>query len=193
MRAKGLGARVIVTEIDPIKANEALLDGFEVLPMKEAAFLGDFFITVTGNTSVIKGEHFDLMRDGAVLANAGHFDVEISKPDLNERAKSKQVIKPNIEEFSLKNGRKLFLLAEGRLVNLASGNGHPVEIMDLSFAIQALSLYYLLKNRCSIKPGVIPVPQEIDRKVAILRLEALGISIDSLTKEQEAYLEDWAM
>jgi adenosylhomocysteinase len=193
LRAKGLGARVIVTEIDPIKANEAILDGFEVLPMQKAAALGDFFITVTGNKAVIRKEHFSVMADGAILANAGHFDVEISKPDLKELAVSVRTVKPNVEEFVLQDGRKLFLLAEGRLVNLASGNGHPVEIMDLSFGIQALSLAYLEKNREQLRPGVIPVPTEIDQGVARLRLEALGRQIDELTPEQKQYLNDWAM
>lgn len=193
MRAKGLGAKVIVTEIDPIKANEALLDGFEVMPMRKAAALGNFFVTVTGNTSVIRSEHFAVMPDGAVLANAGHFDVEISKPGLKDSATSVRTIKPNIEEFVMLDGRKLFLLGEGRLVNLAAGNGHPVEIMDLSFAIQALSLVYLNKNAGLLKPGVITVPQEIDDGVARLRLAALNKEIDVLTAEQKAYLNNWAM
>jgi adenosylhomocysteinase len=193
MRAKGLGARVIITEIDPVKANEALLDGFEVMPMQRAAAAGNFFVTVTGNCNVIRKEHFDVMPDGAVLANAGHFDVEIKKPDLYESALSTRTIKPNIEEFVLAGGRKIFLLAEGRLVNLASGNGHPVEIMDLSFAIQALSMQYLLKTKETLKPGVISVPQEIDQRVADLRLNAIGVEIDRMTKEQEQYLADWAM
>lgn len=193
MRAKGLGARVIITEIDPIKANEALLDGFEVLTMQQAAALGNFFITVTGNCNVIRKEHFEVMPDGAILANAGHFDVEIKKPDLYGCAISTKIIKPNIEEFVMPDGRKLFLLAEGRLVNLASGNGHPVEIMDLSFAIQALSLYYLIQNRGKLKPGVISVPQEIDQRVAQLRLNALKVEYDRLTKEQDEYLSNWLM
>lgn len=192
LRAKGLGARVIVTEIDPVKANEALLDGFEVLPMRKAAALGHVFVTVTGNKEVIRKEHFAVMPDGAILSNAGHFDVEICKPDLRESAVSVRVIKPNIEEFVMRDGRKLFLLAEGRLVNLASGNGHPVEIMDLSFAIQALSLAYLNNNHKALKPGVIPVPAEIDSRVAGLRLQALGLEIDRMTAGQEAYLNNWA-
>ncbi len=192
LRAKGLGARVIVTEIDPIKANEALLDGFEAMTMSEAAPRGDIFVTVTGNKDVINKKHLEVMKDGAVLSNAGHFDVEISKPALCECAVSVRKIKPNIEEFVMSDGRKIFLLAEGRLVNLASGNGHPVEIMDLSFAIQALSLFHLLKNRNDIRPGVIPVPKEIDRMVAGLRLEALGRKIDSLTDTQDEYLRNWS-
>jgi adenosylhomocysteinase len=193
MRAKGFGARVIVTEIDPIRANEALLDGFEVMPMKKAAAVGNVFITVTGNKNVISMEHFAVMPDGAILANAGHFDVEICKPDLKTAAVSKRTIKPNIEEFVMRDGRKLFLLGEGRLVNLAAGNGHPVEIMDLSFAIQALSLEYIVKNPEKLHPGVISVPDEIDRKVAKLRLKALGREIDILSDEQKKYLNDWAL
>lgn len=191
MRAKGLGARVIVAEIDPVKANEALLDGFQVLPMAKAAVIGDIFVTLTGNCSVIRKEHLAVMPDGAILANAGHFDVEINKKDLYEITVSSRRIKPNIDEFVKKDGRKLFLLAEGRLVNLASGNGHPVEIMDLSFAIQAISLDYLQKKNGKLNPGVLPVPEEIDERVARLRLEALGIEIDELTKEQESYQRDW--
>lgn len=193
MRAKGLGAKVIVTEIDPIKANEALLDGFEVMPLSKAAAIGNFFITVTGNTSVICQKHFAVMPDGAVLANAGHFDVEISKEDLAASAVSVKTVRPNVEEYMMRDGRKLFLLGEGRLVNLACGNGHPVEIMDFSFAIQAKSLQYLLENTGKLEPGVIPVPQEIDQEVAFLRLAALGIEIDELTAKQRAYLNDWAM
>ncbi|MCR4442738.1 MAG: adenosylhomocysteinase [Peptococcaceae bacterium] len=193
MRAKGLGARVIIVEVDPIKANEALLDGFEILPMKKAAAIGHVFVTVTGNRDVIRREHFEVMPDGALLANAGHFDVEISKPDLRESSVSSRLIKPGIEEYVMRDGRKLFLLAEGRLVNLASGNGHPVEIMDLSFALQALSLAYLNRHKGSLKQGVQPVPHEIDRKVAQLRLEALGLEIDELTSAQKEYLEDWAL
>lgn len=191
MRAKGLGAKVIVTELDPVRANEALLDGHEVMPMLKAAALGNVFITVTGNTNVIRQEHFKLMPDGAILANAGHFDVEISKADLKKASVSRRLIKPNIEEFVLPNGRKLFLLAEGRLVNLASGNGHPAEIMDLSFALQALSLAALMNNSGKLCPGVISVPEEIDQKVALLRLKALGYEIDHLTEEQEKYLSTW--
>ena len=193
LRAKGLGARVIVTETDPVKANEALMDGLEVMPMVQAAAVGNFFVTVTGSSAVISREHFAAMPDGAVLANAGHFDVEISLPDLREMAVSVRRIKPNIDEYCLGDGRKLFLLAEGRLVNLASGNGHPVEIMDLSFALQGLALLYLTKNRSGLRPGVIPVPPEIDRMVAALRLQALGKEIDTLTAAQEAYLNRWEL
>lgn len=193
MRAKGLGAKVIITEIDPIKANEALLDGFEVMTMDKAAALGNIFVTVTGNKGVIRKEHFDLMQDGAILSNAGHFDVEISKPGLLSNAEKVRRIKPNIDEYLMKDGRKLYLLAEGRLVNLASGNGHPAEIMDLSFAIQALSLLYLKDNKGELNKGVIPVTDEIDKEVATLRLQALGIEIDRLTNEQVEYLNNWAI
>jgi adenosylhomocysteinase len=190
MRAKGLGARVIISEVNPVRANEALLDGFTVKPMLEAAKVGQIFITVTGDKNVIREEHFAVMPDGAILANAGHFDVEISKPDLAKLAQTHRLIKPNIEEFQMADGRKLFLLGEGRLVNLAAGNGHPAEIMDLSFALQALSLVFLVKNAGKLSPGVIPVPAEIDERVARLRLEALGCKIDELTDEQRNYLND---
>lgn len=193
LRAKGLGARVIVTEIDPIKANEALLDGFEVMTMEQAAEKGDFFITVTGNKDVIRREHLERMKDGAILCNAGHFDVEVSKPALKDLSVSIKRIKPNVDEYLQKDGRKLFLLAEGRLVNLAAGNGHPAEIMDLSFAIQALSLAHLHKNSAEIESGVIPVPHEIDEKVAWLKLDALNRKIDQLTEDQKAYLNNWAL
>lgn len=191
LRAKGLGARVIICEVDPIRANEALMDGFQVMPLLAAAREGDFFITVTGSYGVIRDEHFRLMKDGAILANAGHFDVEISKPDLAKLAVSRRMARPNVEEFILDDGRRLFLLAEGRLVNLAAGDGHPAEIMDLSFALQALSLLYLLENQGRIGPGVHPVPAEIDRRVAAMRLDAIGVTIDTLTRKQEEYLASW--
>jgi adenosylhomocysteinase len=190
MRAKGLGARVIISEVNPVRANEALLDGFTVKPLLEAAKVGQIFVTVTGDKNVIRAEHFAVMPDGAILANAGHFDVEICKPDLAKLAQTRRFIKPNIEEFQMADGRKLFLLGEGRLVNLAAGNGHPAEIMDLSFALQALSLVYLVKNAGKLPPGVIPVPAEIDERVARLRLEAIGCKIDELTEEQRNYLND---
>lgn len=191
MRAKGLGANVIICEVDPIRANEALMDGFQVMPLLEAAPEGDFFITVTGNYGVIREEHFRLMKDGAILANAGHFDVEISKPDLDKLAVGRREARPNVEEYTLENGRRLFLLAEGRLVNLAAGDGHPAEIMDLSFALQAMSLLHLVDNQGRIKPGVHPVPSEIDRRVAAMRLDAIGVTIDTLTPKQDEYLTNW--
>ncbi len=191
MRAKGLGARVIACEIDPIKANEAWMDGFEVMPMAQAASQGDIFVTVTGNKDVITGEHYALMKDGAVMCNAGHFDVEISKPELEKMAVSKRTVRKNIEEYVLKDGRKVYLLAEGRLVNLAAGDGHPAEVMDMTFAIQALSLRYLIHNRSVLENKVYNVATEIDRRVAELRLASLGLAIDKLSAEQEKYLASW--
>jgi adenosylhomocysteinase len=189
LRAKGLGANVIVTEVNPVRAIEAVMDGFRVMKMIEAAPVGDIFVTATGCKDVITEESLRVMKDGAILANAGHFDVEISKPALEKLSVARRVIRPNIEEFELKDGRRLYLLAEGRLVNLAAGDGHPVEIMDLSFALQALTLAYIAKHHAELKPGLYPVPPEIDQRVALLKLETMGISIDELTPEQRAYLE----
>ena len=191
MRAKGLGANVIVTEVDAIRAVEARMDGFRVMPMAEAAKLGDVFVTVTGNRDVIRAEHFSVMKDGAILANAGHFDVEISKPDLASMAVSRRRVRNNIEEFALKDGRKLYLLAEGRLVNLAAGDGHPAEIMDMTFALQALSLKYVNEHYRQLGRNVVHVPYGIDEQVARIKLETLGTSIDRLTEEQAAYLDSW--
>lgn len=191
LRAKGLGAKVIVTEIDGIKAIEAYMDGFEVMPMKEAAKYGDYFVTVTGNRDVIRGEHIEVMKDGAILSNAGHFDIEINKPELEALSDSKRTVRKDIEEHVLKDGRKIYLLAEGRLVNLAAGDGHPAEIMDMTFALQALSLAYVNEKYQEIGSKVIKVPYELDEKVARLKLEALNLGIDTLTAEQKAYLESW--
>ncbi|MBE3574688.1 MAG: adenosylhomocysteinase [Firmicutes bacterium] len=191
-RAEGLGARVIVTEVDPIRALEALMDGYQVMRMAEAAQVGDFFITVTGDKDVIVREHFLSMKDGAILANAGHFDVEVSVRQLAELAVSRQTVRENIEEFALPNGRRVYLLGEGRLVNLACGDGHPAEIMDMSFALQARSLEYLAGHHQELKAAVWPVPPEIDRQVAMEKLQALGVRIDQLTPEQQAYLNSWA-
>ena len=188
MRAKGLGAQVLVTEVDPVKAIEAHMDGFTVCTMREAAPVGDFFCTVTGCSQVITKEHFALMKDGAILCNAGHFDVEVDVAGLKEMAESTYEARHNITGYCLPGGRTLFVLAEGRLVNLASGDGHPAEIMDMSFAIQALSARYLSENRGKLPPDVIPVPREIDNAVAWKKLETLGVSIDRLTPEQKAYL-----
>lgn len=188
MRAKGLGARVIVTEIDPVKAIEAVMDGFDVMPMSEAAARGDIFVTVTGCKDVIRREHFEKMKDGAILCNAGHFDVEINLSELAGLAVRRYEARENIEGFVLKDGRALFVLAQGRLVNLASGDGHPAEIMDMSFAIQALSAKYLADHRGKLSPGVIPVPRETDLAVARRKLQSLGRTIDTLSPEQEAYL-----
>lgn len=191
MRAKGLGANVIVTEVDAIKAVEAYMDGFQVMPMIEAAKVGDFFVTVTGNRDVIRGEHYDVMKDGAILSNAGHFDVEVNKPELAERAVSVRTVRRNIEEYQLKDGRKMYILAEGRLVNLAAGDGHPAEIMDMTFALQALSLKYVNERYQEIGNTVVNVPYELDEQVARYKLESLGIGIDQLTEEQRAYLDSW--
>ena len=187
MRARGMGARVVVTEIDPVKAIEAVMDGFDVMPMDEAAKYGDLFITLTGCRDVIRREHFEVMKDGALMANSGHFDVEIDKIALAEMASEVWERKPNITGYRLPDGRVLNLLAEGRLVNLAAGNGHPAEIMDMSFALQALSMAYLAKNR-ELAPGVYPVPKEIDSRVAGIKLASMGKSIDELSEAQRAYL-----
>ncbi|AGA58439.1 adenosylhomocysteinase [Thermobacillus composti KWC4] len=191
MRAKGLGANVVVTEVDAIRAVEAYMDGFAVMPMLEAAKIGDIFITVTGNRDVIRGEHYAVMKDGALLANAGHFDVEVNKPDLEELSVSKRTVRKNIEEFRLKDGRRLYLLAEGRLVNLAAGDGHPAEIMDMTFALQAMALKYVNEAHESIGRRVVNVPYEIDEQVARLKLESLGAAIDRLSDDQKRYLESW--
>ena len=188
MRAKGLGARVIVTEVDPVRAIEAHMDGFEVMPMDEAAALGDIFVTVTGCSGVVTREHFLKMKDGAILSNAGHFDVEVDVAGLQALAVSHYEARNNIEGYELPNGKTVFLIAEGRLVNIAAGDGHPAEIMDMSFAIQALSAKYLAEHRGKLTPGVVPVPVEIDTAVALKKLETLGIRIDTLTEEQKAYL-----
>ncbi|GAX88805.1 adenosylhomocysteinase [Effusibacillus lacus] len=192
MRAKGLGAKVVVTEIDPIKAVEAVMDGFEVMPLIDAARVGDFFITVTGNKDVITAEHFYVMKDGAVLCNAGHFDVEINKNDLHGMAKTVRTVRNNIEEFAFADGRKVYLLAEGRLVNLAAGDGHPAEVMDMTFALQALALRHVVENRAELQPRVYSVPDHLDEYVAKLRLKTWGIGIDELTEEQKRYLDSWA-
>ncbi|WP_211745447.1 adenosylhomocysteinase [Paenibacillus sp. Marseille-Q4541] len=191
MRAKGLGANVIVTEVDAIKAVEAHMDGFQVMPMVEAAKLGNFFITVTGNKDVITGEHYDVMKDGAILANAGHFDVEVNKPELAKRAVSIRTVRKNIEEYRFADGRKMYLLAEGRLVNLAAADGHPAEIMDTTFALQALGLRYVKENHENLDRAVIKVPYEIDEKVARYKLESLNIGLDTLTEKQKDYLDSW--
>lgn len=188
MRAKGMGAKVIVTEIDPVKAIEAIMDGFTVMPMTDAAPLGDMFVCVTGCCSVINGEHMKLMKDGAVMCNAGHFDVEINLGDLEAMSTSVFEARRNIDGYVLENGRTLFVLAKGRLVNLASGDGHPAEIMDMSFAIQALSAKYLCENRDSITEKVIAVPREIDIAVAEKKLSSMGGALDILTQEQRIYL-----
>lgn len=187
MRAKALGARVIVTEIDEVKALEALMDGYDVMPMAEAAKVGDFFITVTGNRDVLSAKDFAVMKDGAVLSNAGHFDVEINKDDLRAITEEVKTARENIEEYKLKDGRRFYLLGEGRLVNLACGLGHPVEIMDMSFAVQVASLLYLWEEGKALAPKVHPVPASVDKKVASLKLASLGKTIDKLTPVQKKY------
>ena len=191
MRAKGLGARVYVTEIDPIKAAEAVMDGFEVLPMKEAAKIGDVFVTVTGCRDVITTRHMLTMKDGAILCNAGHFNVEIDMEGLAKIAKKKVLRRDNIMGYYLENGRSVNILAEGRLVNLAAGDGHPAEIMDMSFSIQALCAQYLAQHRGEELPMLNYVPEEIDREVAERKLSFLGVTIDHLTKAQQKYLDSW--
>ncbi len=192
MRAKGLGANVIVTEIDAIKAVEAYMDGFAVMPMVEAAKLGDFFVTVTGNRDIIRGEHYDVMKDGAILYNAGHFDVEVNKPELESRSSSMRTVRRNIQEYALKDGRLIYVLAEGRLVNLAAGDGHPAEIMDMTFALQAMSLKFVNDQYEAIGNKVVNVPYELDEQVARFKLQSLGMGIDNLTSEQKSYLDSWA-
>ena len=187
LRAKGLGAKVIVTETDPVRALEAVMDGYEVMPMSEAARIGDMFVTVTGCSGVITDEHFETMKDGAILTNAGHFDVEVDMAALERLAVKKYDARHNIQGYVLPNGKTLFTIAEGRLVNLAAGDGHPAEIMDMSFAVQALSAEYLTRDR-TLAPGVIPVPRELDEAVARRKLRAMGVEIDSLTHEQSDYL-----
>ncbi|MGO4541367.1 adenosylhomocysteinase [Paenibacillus sp. 2TAB19] len=191
MRAKGLGANVVVTEIDAIKAVEAYMDGFAVMPMSEAAKVGEIFVTVTGNRDVIRGEHYEVMKNGAILSNAGHFDVEVNKPELAALSSSIRTVRKNIEEYKLKDGRSIYLLAEGRLVNLAAGDGHPAEIMDMTFALQALSLRYVNEQYKDLGNHVEKVPYVLDEQVARLKLESLGFSIDTLSEQQKAYLDSW--
>ena len=188
LRAKGLGAKVIITETDPVRALEAVMDGYEVMPMADAARIGDIFVTVTGCSDVITPEHFETMKDGAILTNAGHFDVEVDMAGLNRIATEKYEARHNIQGYVLPNGKTLFVIAEGRLVNLAAGDGHPAEIMDMSFAIQAMSAEYLVRHRDSLKPGVIPVPRETDEAVAYKKLASMGVEIDHLSPKQKDYL-----
>jgi adenosylhomocysteinase len=191
MRAKAMGARVVVTEVKPVRALEAAMDGFEVMPIAAAAKLGDVFVTITGDKNVIDKEHFQVMKDGAIMANSGHFNVEINIPALESLSKNKETIRPFVEQFTLKNGKKLFLLGEGRLINLAAAEGHPASVMDMSFANQALCMEYLIKNQGKLEKKVYSVPDEIDKNVARLKLDAMGIKIDKLTPEQQAYLDSW--
>lgn len=188
MRAKGLGANVVITEVDPIKAIEAVFDGFRVMPMEETAKIGDIFLTLTGCDNVINEKHFALMKDGAMMANSGHFDVEINKVDLLKNSVSHRPVRKNIEEYVQKDGRKLYLLAEGRLVNLAAGDGHPAEIMDLSFGVQFFSALHILNHHQEMENKVYLMPEEINTKIAQIKLKALGVELDELTEEQKAYL-----
>ncbi len=190
-RARGLGAKVVVTEVEPLPALEAAMEGYDVMPLREAARVGDVFVTVTGDKAVIRREHMELMKDGAILANSGHFDVEIDKPALASLAESTRRIRGFVDEYRLPDGRRLHLLGEGRLVNLAAAEGHPAAVMDMSFANQALSVEWLARHHAELGPEVYPVPADIDREVARLKLRAMGIDIDSLTSEQEAYLRSW--
>jgi adenosylhomocysteinase len=190
-RARGMGARVVVTEVDPVKAIEATMDGFEVMPMARAARIADFIVSATGVRDILTARHFGALRDGVVLANAGHFDHEISKADLEKAAKSKRRVREFVEEYVFPGGKRAYLLAEGRLVNLAAGQGHPVEIMDMSFAVQAASIAYLAGRSGKLKPGVYPVPTAIDEKVARLKLRTMGLRIDRWTPAQRKYAESW--
>ena len=191
MRARGMGARVVVTEVDPVKAIEATMDGFEVLPMQKACRIADFIISATGCKDIVTAAHFPGLKDQVVLGNAGHFDNEVSKADLERLAKSKRRVREFVEEYVLADGKRIHLVAEGRLLNIAAGQGHPVEIMDMSFAIQAVCAGYLAEHAAELKPRVYPVPQDLDLKVARLELDSLGIKIDRLTEEQRAYLDSW--
>ncbi len=191
-RAQAMGARVIVTEVEPIKALEAAMDGYDVMPMAEAAPLGDIFITVTGDINVIDRNHFKLLKDGAILANSGHFNVEINLPALEKMSRRKREARPYVEEYQLAEGRRVYVLGEGRLINLAAAEGHPASVMDMSFANQALCVERLVKARGKLKAGVYPVPLEIDREVGLLKLRAMGIKIDKLTPEQQKYLASWS-
>ena len=190
MRARGMGANVVVTEIDPTKAIEAVMDGFRVMPMEEAAPLGDVFITITGCKDVLDDRHFGKMKDGAVISNSGHFNVEINIPQLDAMSSSRKEVRPYVEEFML-NGKRLYLLGDGRLINLAAAEGHPASVMDMSFANQALCSEYIVKNSASLEKKVYTVPQDIDKEVARLKLDSMNVSIDVLTPAQDKYLNSW--
>jgi len=191
LRARGMGAKVIVTEVNPIRALEAVMDGFGVMPIAEAAQIGDIFVTATGNKNVIDEKHFECMKSGALIANTGHFDVEFNLPVLRSMAKRTRKIRDYVEEFELKDGRRLFVLSEGRLINLSAAEGHPAEVMDMSFANQALAAEYLAKNHKKLDNKVYRLPEEIDHEIAKLKLKAMGVKIDTLTPEQKRYLESW--
>ena len=191
MRARGMGANVIVTEVDPLKALEAVMDGYRVMKMEEAAKIGDIFVTLTGDINVVDEHHFAVMKDAAIVANSGHFNVEINIPSLEKMSKSKRLVRPFVDEYITKDNRRIYILGEGRLINLASAEGHPASVMDMSFANQALSLEYLTKNADKLEKRVYSVPEEIDQKIAALKLNAMGVTIDTLTQEQVKYLGSW--
>ena len=191
MRAKGLGASVIVTEVDPVRAIEAKMDGFEVMPMEDAVRIADIIMTVTGCKDIITTKHLKVMKDGCIMGNVGHFDNEISKKDLNELSSKVTRVREFVDEYEMKDGRRLYLIGEGRLMNLAAGQGHPAEIMDMSFAVQALSLEYLVKNHEGMRPDVYTVPASIDTTIAEHKLQAMGVRIDKLSDEQKSYITGW--
>jgi adenosylhomocysteinase len=193
MRARGMGARVIVTEVDPLRALEATMDGFELMPIRQASRIGDFFVTVTGDINVIHRDCFALMKDGAIICNSGHFNVEIDTAGLRKIARATRKIRDFVQEYTLRNGRRIYLLGEGRLINLAAAEGHPSSVMDMSFANQALCAEYIARHHRKLRREVYPVPESIDRKIASLKLKSMGIRIDSLTPEQKNYLESWEM
>ena len=193
MRAAGMGAKVIITEIDPLRALEAVMDGYQVMPMQEAVKIADFFCTLTGDIHVLRGEHFTSMKDGAIVCNSGHFNVEIDLETLEKTAVSRRMIREFVEEFTLPNGKRIYVLGEGRLINLAAAEGHPSSVMDMSFANQALASEYMVKNHTQLKKQVYGVPTDIDKEIARLKLDAMGIAIDTLTAEQEKYLNSWEM
>ena len=193
MRARGMGGNVIVTEVDPLPALEAVMDGFTVLPIRKAARIGDFFCTLTGDVNVIRKEHFQIMKDGAIVANSGHFNVELDLDGLKKIAKKRRIIRPFVEEFVLKNGRRINILADGRLINLAAAEGHPSSVMDMSFANQALSIEYMVKLKKPLEKDVYPVPERIDKMIAKEKLAAMGVQIDRLTPEQKQYLASWQL
>lgn len=192
-RARGMGANVIIVETDPLKALEAVMDGFSVMPIKDAARIGDVFVTLTGNTSVIRKEHFEAMKDGAIISNSGHFNVELDIPELEKMSKKKRKLREFVDEYTLRDGHRINLLGEGRLVNLAAAEGHPASVMDMSFANQALSCEYIVKNHKKLGKKVYKVPESIDKNIAKLKLNSLGVKIDTLTKEQEKYLDSWEL
>jgi adenosylhomocysteinase len=191
MRARGMGANVIVTEVDPLKALEAVMDGFRVMPMTEAAPIGDIFCTLTGDINVIDRHHMEAMKDGAIVANSGHFNVEINIPALEVMAVEKRRVRPFVDQYELRDGRSIYLLGEGRLINLAAAEGHPASVMDMSFANQALCLEYMVRNAENLENSVYKVPEDIDSQIAKLKLEAMNVQIDELTAEQIAYLNSW--